>query len=206
MGRDAAFQPGDTTEVSLAEWLLMPEDEPGELVDGRLVEEEMPDYVHEFLVVLLAQVLGSWVLPRGGVMGGSEAKLALGPKRGRKPDLTVYLPGSQLPPRRGAIRVAPDIAVEVVSPTPRDGRRDRVEKIKDYAAFGIRYYWIVDPELRSLEIFELGRDGRYAHALGATDGMVEPVPGCDGLALDLDAIWEALDRLPLAAGDETESG
>ena len=191
------------TGVSVAEWLAMPEDEPGELVDGRLVEEEVPDYVHEFLVILLAQALGGWVLPRGGVMGGSDAKLSLGPKRGRKPDLTVYLPGSRRPPRRGAIHVPPDIAIEIVSPTPRDGRHDRVEKMADYAAFGIRYYWIVDPELRSLEISELGTDGRYVHALGATVGRVDGIPGCEGLTVDLDAIWSALDQLP--EDDDEES-
>ncbi len=196
MGRDAVLESDVATVVSIAEWLAMPEDEPGELVDGLLVEEEVPDYVHEFLVMLLAQALGNWVLPLGGVMGGSDTKLSLGPERGRKPDLTVYFPGSRRPPRRGAIRVPPDIAVEVVSPTPRDGRRDRVEKMADYAAFGIRFYWIVDPELRSLEISELGRDGRYVHALGATEGTVDDIPGCVGLAVDLDAIWAALDRLP----------
>ena len=204
MGRDAMLESDAAPGISIAEWLAMPEDEPGELVDGQLVEEEVPDYVHEFLVILLAQALGGWVLPRGGVMGGSEAKLTLGPKRGRKPDLTVYLPGSRRPPRRGAIRVPPDIAVEVVSPTPRDGRRDRVEKMAEYAAFGIRYYWIVDPELRSLEIAELGDDGRYTHAVGATEGTVDNIPGCAGLTVDLDAIWVALDQLPAEEDEAAE--
>ncbi len=183
------------SEPSLTEWLSLPEDEPGELVDGRLVEEEVPDFVHELVVGLLVRFFGDWVFPAGGAVGGSDAKLAVGPERGRKPDVIVYLPGSPLPPRRGAIRVAPDVAVEVVTPTPRDIRRDRFDKVTDYAAFGIRYYWIVDPELRSVEILELGSDGRYVHAAGVTSGTIDPVPGCEGPVLDVDELWATVDRL-----------
>ena len=139
------------------------------------------------------------------MVAGSGAKFAVGPERGRKPDLTVFLPGSQLPPRRGLIRNPPDVAVEVVSPSPRDGRRDRVEKLDEYAAFGIRFYWILDPELRSLEIFELGSDGRYARARGATSGRVEDVPGFEELDLDLDALWAEIDRLEAEPRPEPET-
>ena len=144
---------------------------------------------------LEAAAVYSWVSARGGLVAGSEAKFGIRSDRGRKPDLTVYLPDSPKPPRRGVIRVPPDIAVEVISPTPRDVRRDRVEKMDDYAAFGVRFYWIVDPEIRSLEIFELGRDGRYTRALGATEGMLSDVPGCPGLTVSLSDLWAEIDRL-----------
>ena len=164
-------------------------------MEGRLEEEEAPDYLHELLVMLLGRLLGNWTFPQGGLVAGSDAKFAVGAARGRKPDLTVYLPGGRRPPARGLIRVPPDIAVEVVSPTPRDGRRDRVEKMADYAAFGVAWYWLVDPQLRSLEILQLTPQGRYLHVLGATTGTLATVPGCDGLTLDLDALWAAVDDL-----------
>jgi Uma2 family endonuclease len=78
-------------ELSLDEWFALPEDEPGELVDGRLEEEEAPDYLHELLVALLGRLLGNWTFPHGGLVAGSGAKFAVGSGRGRKPDLTVYL-------------------------------------------------------------------------------------------------------------------
>src|SRR5438128_573912 len=51
-------------ELSLDEWFALPEDEPGELVNGHLEEEEVPDYLHELLVALLVQLLGNWIRPQ----------------------------------------------------------------------------------------------------------------------------------------------
>jgi Uma2 family endonuclease len=179
--------------MSLEEWADLPEDEPGELVDGRLVEEEEVGYAHELIVGWFIRILGNWLAARGGRVATSDARFGVTPTRGRKPDLTVYLPGSRKPPAEGLIRVPPDIAVEVVSLRPRDGRRDRVEKLREYAAFKVRWYWIVDPQLRSVEILELGADGRYTHALDATEGVLDSVPGCEGLTLDVDALWRELE-------------
>jgi len=36
--------------------------------------------------------------------------------------------------------------------TAQRARRDRVDKLSDYASAGIRYYWILDPQLRTLEV------------------------------------------------------
>lgn len=187
--------------MTLEEWAAMPEDEPGEPVDGRIEEEEVPDLVHALVVAWLIQILRNW-LGRAGFVFGSEAKYAVRPNRGQKPDVAVYMSadGKRLP-RHGIVRVPPDVVVEVVSPSPRDERRDRIEKMDEYAAFGVRFYWILDPSLQALEIFELA-DGRYARAARATEGRMSTVPGCPSLAIDLDDLWAELSRL----GPELESG
>ena len=189
---------GEPPRLSIDEWAAMPEDEPGELVGGWLVEEEVADYEHETILSYLNAVLRGWAAPRGGFIAGSEAKFAVGPDQGRKPDLSVYLPGDRVPPRRGPIHVPPDIAIEVISPTPIDARRDRIEKAHDYAVFGVRWYWLLDPATRALEILELGDDRRYALALAAVEGRIT-LPGCGELTLDLDALWAEIERLGPAA-------
>lgn len=68
-----------------------------------------------------------------------------------------------------------------------------MEKVAEYVTFGVRYYWIVDPQLRSLEILGRSPQGRYEHLLGATEGRVE-IPGSDGFVLDLDAVWAEIER------------
>ena len=180
--------------IDAQDWAALAEDEPGELVDGYLEEEEVPDALHELAVTWLIHTLRTW-LGKGGVVLGSDLKLQIGPRTGRKPDVVLYLPGSPLPRRRGPITTPPDLVAEVVSPSPRDERRDRVEKMGEYASFGVKYYWLIDPALGSFELFELV-DGRYARSAAATSGMLASVPGCEGLQLDLDALWSELAQLP----------
>jgi Uma2 family endonuclease len=64
----------------------------------------------------------------------------------------------------------------------------------EYAAFGVTFYWILDPSLQSLEVFEL-TGGRYARAARATEGRMERVPGCPSLVVHLDELWAEISRL-----------
>ena len=201
MSQGALQETNVSDKLSLEEWYDLPEDVSGELVDGYLVEEELPSYIHEFLVILLGRIFADWILPRGGLVAASDAKFGVSRHRGRKPDLTVYFPGSPFPAPRGLITTPPDIMIEIVSASPRDGRRDRIDKVKEYAAFDVRYYWIIDPQLRSLEVLELGPHGRYTHALGASTDVLDQIPGCDGLLLDLDSLWSEIARVDPGGAD-----
>jgi Uma2 family endonuclease len=91
--------------------------------------------------------------------------------------------------------MAPDIAVEVVSSGPEDVRRDRVDKLAEYAGFGIRWNWIVEPERRLIEIHELTEAGTYRVAQELSTESVAEVPGCPGLVIPMDALWAKLDEL-----------
>ncbi len=179
--------------MSLEEWANLPEDEPGELVDGELAEEEVAEWDHEDVVAWLFLVLGAWITAHGGRVYGSEGKYAVRPGRGRKADVSAFFAGTPLPPRQGPSATPPDIVVEVISSTPRDARRDRIDKALEYAAFGARFYWLIDPDDRTFEIFELHAGARYLRVRAASEGTID-VPGCEGLLLDLDALWAHVER------------
>lgn len=180
--------------MSLKQWGELDEDIEGELVDGVLEEEEMATFLHELVVMWLARTLGAWARRRHGYVAGSEAKIIVGARRGRKPDLSLYLRGKTPALMDTLVRTPPHVVVEVISPRPRDARRDRVEKIGDYAAAGIRYYWILDPQLRTLEVLELQSDAHYRVVRACSRGRIR-APGCPGLMLNLDDLWAEIDEV-----------
>lgn len=177
-------------EMTVEEWADLDDDVDGELVDGQLVEEEVVDFGHEGVVSFLLATIRPWARAQGGQIFGSEAKLAISARRGRKPDLSVYLPRGGVPNAKDRLaRVPPAIAIEVVTgERARDRRRDRVEKVHDYASIGVASYWLVDPAGRTLEVLTLDADGRYVIALSESAGA-HAIPGSDALSIDLDAMW-----------------
>jgi Uma2 family endonuclease len=156
----------------------------------------MASFVHEVVASWLHAFFRAWARGRGAVVAGSDLKLRVRSNRGRKADVVVYFRRGKVE-ARGLVTVPPDIAVEIVSPDPSDQRRDRIDKLKEYAAFGVRFYWLVSPELRSVEILELGPDGRYTHLHDLTEGTTS-IAGCDGMELDLDDLWAEVTRAETA--------
>jgi Uma2 family endonuclease len=62
-------------------------------------------------------------------------------------------------PRRGQfLKIVPSLVVEITSPAT--SRRDRIEKKKIYETNGVEEYWLVDPNRREVEIFNLTA-GKY---------------------------------------------
>jgi len=200
--RDFVADPIEHT-LTLAAWAALPEDTDGEWFDGVLVEEEVASLLHEAILGKLYLWFLLWMANRGGHVILSSVKYRVSSGRGRKPDLSVFFPGGPVLPRQGLLTIPPDVAVEIVSPALSDQKRDRVEKRHEYAAFGVRYYWLVDPQLRTLEVLELGADGRYVFALSAESGPVLEVPGCPGLTFNLDELWAEIDRLGAETPEET---
>ena len=179
--------------MTVDQWATLEEDAEGELVDGQLVAEEDVTWMHDETVAWLVSVLWPWVRSVGGRVTTSDVRYGISADRGRTPDLSMFLPGTPMPPRAASLlRCPPTIAVEVLSPRPSDIRRDRIEKMQDYAQFGVTWYWLVDPNVHLVEIYRLHPDGANVRVLGATTGRVA-VPGCEGLALDLDDLWQTVD-------------
>lgn len=203
MGASATAELLYPDPMTLEQWADLDEDEPGEFVDGQLEEEEVPTHLHELVVAWLVRILGNFAAPRGGWVFGSEHKLRVTKTRGRKPDVTMYVPGTRLRSGASLSRTPPQLVVEVLSVRPRDVLRDRRDKLFEYARFGVRFYWIIDPRVRLLEVFELDENGGAALRHAVSEGQVETL-GIEGLTLDLSALWAEVDKLDEGSDDEDE--
>ncbi len=74
-----------------------------------------------------------------------------------EPDLLVVCDPSKLD--QSGCRGAPDMIVEILSPSTR--ARDRLEKFKLYQEAGVREYWIVSPEEKTVQVFLLAPNGLF---------------------------------------------
>ena len=84
------------------------------------------------------------------------------------------------------IEGAPTLAVEVLSPS--SVTHDQVRKLDLYRRHGLAFFWIADPEARTLEAFRL--DGaRYVLAGVLRANMPTALPPFPDLVLDPVAIW-----------------
>lgn len=172
-----------------ADFIALEEDDLRELIDGELVEVEVPGFVHERIVMRLGFFLSTWVRRRGGDLLASGYKVRISDVRGVMPDLQLYRDGNSPGGDQdaGLVVGCPDLVVEVVS--PKSSRRyDRVVKLGYYASKKVPEYWIVDPEACTVERLLL-TGTLYTIASHAEGDAVFAPPTFKGLRIPLQEIW-----------------
>jgi Uma2 family endonuclease len=194
VGYPSRMSPSAASSRPHATWddfIALEEDDLRELIDGELVEVEVPTFDHEEAVAVLLYFLRAWIeAGSGGRVVGSGYKVRVSDRRGVMPDLQFYRGGNDAPvaQRQGLAAGRPDLVAEVVSPSSR--RYDRVTKLLWYAELGVAEYWIVDPEARTLERLVL-RDGAYVIAASLEGDDVFRPESFAGLAIPLRKLWGA---------------
>ncbi len=88
-------------------------------------------------------------------------------------------------PETRPIDLAPDWVCEIVSPG--DPGRDRVRKADLYLRSGILFYWILDPEERTLEAFA-AREGAWLRLGAWADGDAPRVPPFEAVEIDISSL------------------
>jgi Uma2 family endonuclease len=154
--------------------LRQPEDVRAEVIDGAIVVSPPPLPEHGRVQRSLAAFIGRPYDDddgRGGPGGWwilTEVDVQLSPHDVVRPDVAGWRREPLPDPRRPRpLDVAPDWICEVVSPAR--PAHDRVTKRRLYAAHGVPYYWIADPDGRTLEALRLDLETREWREIGAYD-------------------------------------
>ena len=89
------------------------------------------------------------------------------------------------------VEAAPDLIVEVLSPTTRADDLPDGRKFSVYQRYGLLYNWIVDLDARTIEHYTW-RDGRYGDPVVLQSGDALSCPLFPGITRDVDQIFAGL--------------
>ena len=153
-----------------ADYDLLPEAFPAQLLEGQLVKEPAPTHGHQALVGARFRILAPLVEP--GLLLTAPSDVVLDDHDVLQPDLVVL---ERAPPDDARDVGIPLLAVEVLSPAPR--ARDQHVKTPRLLAAGVGEVWIVDAE-RSVIV---RHDAHGARQATGTQTLLSGV--LDGLSL-----------------------
>jgi Uma2 family endonuclease len=163
-----------------------------EFINGEVIMHSPATTRHTLARMNLSQLLTAYVrFHQLGLVLDEKALISLS-RNDYKPDVLFYgadkaagiAPGQLLFP-------APDFVAEVLSDTT--AQRDCGVKFRDYAAHGVREYWLIDPEVEILEQYELVGTA-YELRLKSGSGQVQSV-GVKGFEVPIRALFDAADNL-----------
>lgn len=164
---------------TVEEFLALPDTKGFELVDGELVEKPMGTLSSRTAVKLLARLDHYCESHAVGYVFESEQLYRCfpdAPSRLRKPDISLVrlgrFPDEVLP--ETIITIAPDLAVEVISPNDHALEVDR--KVQEYLRAGVRLVWVINPNEQFVRVHRADRSVTVVEGDAVLSGE-DVVPG-----------------------------
>lgn len=162
-----------TRPITIEEFERMPLEGRWELIDGEPVEMTPSADESSSTGATIIVLLGAFVLRhRLGRLYGADGGFVLFPDRPtvRVPDV-AFVRAERMPQgqaRRSYPRLAPDLVVEVLSPS--DRASEVVAKLEMYQEAGVPLIWLVDPEAMSVTVIASGTSTRALRSGDTLDG------------------------------------
>jgi len=167
--------------LTIADLDAMPDDgNRYEIIEGELFVSCSPSLTHQRVSRNFLVWITNWLLqnPIGEVF--ATPGVIFSEFSGVIPDL-VFISNERRAEIASGERVfgAPDLIIEIVSPGSENERRDRVAKRQLYGKYGVKEYWVVDPQQRTIEIYSrVGRNLKLQTVLREQDELTTSVlPG-----------------------------
>ncbi|MGI8475941.1 MAG: Uma2 family endonuclease [Thermomicrobiales bacterium] len=166
----------DLRALTFEDYLALPDDGVRyELIFGELMMSPAPRMIHQYLVGEMFWLLSSFVrIGELGLVFVAPFDVKFSRYSVVQPDVLVILRDNMAILNDDRVEGAPDIVVEVLSPSSRG--RDLVKKMALYAEHGVPEYWAVDSKTEKVDVLALegGRYLRYAAEDGIARSRVLP--------------------------------
>jgi len=168
-----------------------------EIIDGELYVSKAPGWHHQYTTGKVFRALDTWSVETGAGVTILALGVIFAPDENVIPDL-VWIRGDRFQKvwdERGHMRVAPDLAVEVLSPGAENEQRDRDLKLKLYSRQGAKEYWSVDWQLRAIQVFRREQAAlRLVATLDGEDTLASPL--LPGFSCPLPSLWTPPEYMP----------
>jgi Uma2 family endonuclease len=165
--------------VSYADLERAPEDgRRYELYDGEVYVVPAPMPRHQRVQIRIVEWLDEYAESVGGFVADAPIDIVFSEYDVLQPDVIFFQPTRvHLIDLDRAIRHAPDLCVEILSPSTE--ATDRGRKLQMFARYGVPEYWIVDPLNEAIEVhrLEAGTYGLVQRATGDDEVRSPVLPG-----------------------------
>ena len=165
-------------KLTYQDYLQTPDDVRYELIDGELVLMPSPKEIHQRLIFRLGFPLDAFVLENFlGIVYPAPFDVYFSDTAILQPDILFVSNERAHIVTEDNVQGAPDLVVEIISPS--DPNRDRVRKRRIYERHGVGEYWLVDPYARNITVLLLDGDGYETDGIyGIGDTLNSPtLPG-----------------------------
>jgi Uma2 family endonuclease len=159
-----------------------------EILDGELHVTPPPATRHQIASINLATILHVFVRKnRIGQVLEAPTGVILAETTIVEPDILFVRAARQSIITERAVEGPPDLVVEILSPGT--SRRDRTTKAAVYARYGVPHYWLLDPDSRTLELYE--NDGESYRLVRKEEGDRAVRSSLfPGLEISLGEVWD----------------
>jgi len=175
---------------TIKDYKLLPAGAPYQLIEGELVMTPSPTTFHQIISANLFKAIAKFVDgKKTGIALYSPIDVYLGDENALQPDIVFISKQLQEIIEDDGIHGAPDMIIEILSPST--AYYDIKKKYKIYEKSGVKEYWIVDPEMKSVELFTLAEQGKFILSAGFTDQGTVKSGILAGFEINLEEIFLA---------------
>lgn len=133
----------------------LPEDIRAELIDGQIYYQAAPSRAHQEVLSFLHVEIANYIRAKSGSCKIYPAPFAVKLQKDKKnivePDISVICDRNKLTDQ--GCMGAPDWIIEIISPS--NSSHDYIRKLNLYADAGVREYWIVNPQKKTIFVYHL---------------------------------------------------